>query len=147
MNMVSAAAPKLLMVHTSSLPSRWRTVSRSVPSMVPHHFVIKSQADKDGSELPPSQSSPQQTVMDEARRVLQHQRQSDPNYAALPTLFGRAESSAQIHADTLQRSLEARHEAFGHEIGADELQVCLGLLHLLPASSAVEIAPWTLPGH
>lgn len=124
MENVSAAATNLFPMYLSSLRSC--TVLRFVPQTRPHQVVTKSQADKDGdySKLPPLQSSPQQIVMDEARRILQSQRQSDPNHAVLPTLFGCAESSAQIRADTLQRGLEAHHETVRQEIGAGELQVC-----------------------
>ena len=72
--------------------------------------------------------------MDEARCILQHQRQSEPQYAALPTIFGRPESAAQTHAQILQLGIQARTDAIEFQLGASATQVCSASPAFLQAS-------------
>lgn len=101
-----------------SLASSYRTQ--------PHQLAPRSSADWQ-NQLPSVQQSPQQKVMTEARRILQHNRQTDPSYAALPAFAGLDDqTSAQLTVRRAPAWINAtmEHTAVMHGVSTSALQVC-----------------------
>lgn len=92
----------------------------------PHQLAPRSSADWQ-NQLPPVQQSPQQKVMTEARRILQHKRQTDPSYAALPAFAGLdGQARAQLTDIRAPAWYNATMEytAVLHGVSTSALQVC-----------------------
>ena len=119
-------------------------VHESPSQNMPVRLATRSQADWQNQfrKLLPVQQSPQQKVMTEARRILQHNRQTDPSYAALPAFFGLDEQAqVQFSNPGSQDRNDPRMEqlAVMHGVSTSALQVCL---FCVPAKAALHL-PWT----